>query len=385
MKKLISVVLVLSLLASLFMVVPASAASMFTDVEGHWAKDTIISLASKGIINGKGNGIYDPQGTVTRAEFMKLLVCALGEEDSAAKLGKNALADVNESDWFYAYIASGINNGVLNVSDLNKSQFAPNEGMTRGNVAIWMTNGLGISSNEVCTFSDVTLPAEKEAVATASAEGLVAGYDDNTYRPGNTLTRAEAAVIVERVMKKHDELNNLRQSENKVYMDENVAEIKDDGGKNILKSVDEATKKATFINCTEEFKKLKVGQVLYIQPSATNPDGVLLKIGAITADGDTVVIDCLKPELSEIFNKIDISQEIPVSADDYVEGSSDAGISLVTKPAYLNGENEMLIADASTEKLLAFEIKESGSKNIAEVEKDFKITEKFKSELSSFP
>ena len=79
MKKLISVVLTLTVCAAVFVPAAASAAS-FTDLtDAHWAYDNIMRLANDGTINGYDDGTFLPEGTVTRAEFVKML----GKSDTA--------------------------------------------------------------------------------------------------------------------------------------------------------------------------------------------------------------------------------------------------------------------------------------------------------------
>jgi N-acetylmuramoyl-L-alanine amidase len=52
--------------------------NVFTDIENHWAKDTINLLAEKGIIAGRGDGTFDPDGTITRAEVAVMIARAMG-------------------------------------------------------------------------------------------------------------------------------------------------------------------------------------------------------------------------------------------------------------------------------------------------------------------
>ena len=76
-KRLLSIVLILIMVIS-----QVSYAASFTDVpDGHWAHGFISELADKGIINGVGNGAYQPDGTLTKAQFVKLLTCAFGDYD----------------------------------------------------------------------------------------------------------------------------------------------------------------------------------------------------------------------------------------------------------------------------------------------------------------
>lgn len=66
----------------------AKGATIFTDVAAdHWATGYINLASQQGIVNGKGNGIFDPEGNVTYAEAVKMLVVALGYEPMAASRG----------------------------------------------------------------------------------------------------------------------------------------------------------------------------------------------------------------------------------------------------------------------------------------------------------
>ena len=66
----------------------AKGATMFTDVAAdHWASGYINLASQQGIVNGKGNGIFDPEGNVTYAEAVKMLVVAIGYEPMAATKG----------------------------------------------------------------------------------------------------------------------------------------------------------------------------------------------------------------------------------------------------------------------------------------------------------
>lgn len=83
MKRLLSVILaiimVFGLQAQVF------AAELFKDIKGNWAEADIKELAGKGVINGKGNGIFDPQGTVQVDEFIKMSVALLGNTYDVSK------------------------------------------------------------------------------------------------------------------------------------------------------------------------------------------------------------------------------------------------------------------------------------------------------------
>ncbi|EPZ62478.1 hypothetical protein H477_5353 [[Clostridium] sordellii ATCC 9714] len=81
----------------------------FNDIDGHWAKNAIIDFATKGYINGYGDGTFKPDNSITRAEFVKILNKAFGYTN----VGKENFSDVNPSDWYYNDICIGVNAGYI--------------------------------------------------------------------------------------------------------------------------------------------------------------------------------------------------------------------------------------------------------------------------------
>ena len=75
----------------------------FNDIDGvKWAGEAIISLADMGIVNGESEGYFRPNQNITREEFAKILVCAMGYENE--KYTGNLFRDVAENDWFCPYV-----------------------------------------------------------------------------------------------------------------------------------------------------------------------------------------------------------------------------------------------------------------------------------------
>ncbi len=199
-KNILSLSLVLTLVCSLFSV-NASAASIFSDVDGHWAQATIEELTEKGIINGKGEELYDPEGSVTRAEFMKLLIVTENAEPNATS---GELSDVANAAWYNPYVYAGLDKNVFSLVELENNCFMPEASADRETVTLWAVRLLGLESETtVTTFSDDEDISNKNAVAAAYENGIITGDSGtNTFRPKDTLTRAEAAVIIKRVMDK---------------------------------------------------------------------------------------------------------------------------------------------------------------------------------------
>ena len=105
----------------------------FSDVpDDAWYAPYVYDLADQGILNGKGNGIFDPNGSITRGEFAKILAAASGEDLSSCN-GRDIFCDVRPSDWFSPYVSWAYDKGI--VFGVSEKEFAPNEKITREQMA----------------------------------------------------------------------------------------------------------------------------------------------------------------------------------------------------------------------------------------------------------
>ena len=185
----------------------ASAASVtFTDVSGHWAwtNGQISYLVEKGVINGykenNGTSTFRPDVAVTRAEFIKMLDETFGLTKEAAI----SFSDVKSSDWFYKYYLRAKAQGYL----LNYGTNANPDGyITREEATALLVRYLDLPTNQkasASTFTDYSKVTSyyKDYILMAVSAGIINGYkEDNgtyTFRPQNTLTRAEALTVLYR-------------------------------------------------------------------------------------------------------------------------------------------------------------------------------------------
>ncbi len=317
-KRFISAILTLTMIVSLTPVVPAFAAngseSPFTDVAtDYWAYDTIVTLTNAGVINGIGDGLFAPEDTLTKAEMTKLLVCAVGTYDETVDYHDN-FADVADGEWYTEYIANGIAVGMYGSS--YSRLFEPDTPLSRGECAIWMMNTLGIESGETYTYPDITDAEVAEAVSNATAVGLIAGYEDGTYRPDGSLTRSEAATIILRIMNYMSSLTAIREdSANEIVLNKNVVIAESSDTVNVPLAADEEECSVTFDNADDTLKGLAAGDILYMDISSTLPNGLVGKIADISAKSDTVTLWLEAPELEEVIESIDISAYFGVSED----------------------------------------------------------------------
>lgn len=181
---------------------PSYETPSYSDLSGYdWAKEHIAALSAEGIINGKGNGEFDPAGKVLREEAVKMIVEAF---DITAS-GNAAFDDVSSADWFRGFVLTAKNAGIVNgVSD---SSFGAGLSITRQDAAVMLYTTLykkgmvSEASMSASAFADDADIADyaRDAVAYMNSVGAVTGYADGTFKPSSTITRAEFAVVLGRI------------------------------------------------------------------------------------------------------------------------------------------------------------------------------------------
>lgn len=180
--------------AMLLTAVPAAAA--FHDTAGHWAEKTLNEWQDKGLIDGYGDGSFQPNGTVTRAEFIKLVNRTLGFTAES----EISFSDVTERDWFHAEVAKAVTAGYAQGSG---GLFRPNQPVTRAEAAAMLARAAGLAANEerADAFADAaSIPAwAKGSVGAAAEAGYMTGYPNGAFGALDPITRAEAVVTLDRV------------------------------------------------------------------------------------------------------------------------------------------------------------------------------------------
>lgn len=157
-------------------------APSFHDLNGHWAKANMELLASKFIIQGRGNGQFAPNDKVTRAEFTSMLVRALGYGDvQGQNLSMDAFKDVPASAWYADALATAVQLKLVE-GDGNGS-FHPNASITREQLAQMLGNAARLAGHHL-----------------ELSTGFLNGYQDRTLRPSGNATRAEAGVALTRLL-----------------------------------------------------------------------------------------------------------------------------------------------------------------------------------------
>ncbi len=176
----------------------------FADVENHWGKPYILPLAEAGIIKGKSEGIFDPDGQITRAEFLTLALKVAGITAS----GNASYPDVGTDTWFAATVATAKEKGLIDPNMTLDGNFYPDQNITREEmtsviVKLYEAQKGATAEGDVSRFSDAATfsPWASASVGKAVALGVVTGNPDGTFNARGNATRAEAAVIFSRLQK----------------------------------------------------------------------------------------------------------------------------------------------------------------------------------------
>lgn len=197
--------------AVLFFLTPfcmsVSAAAVFPDVpDDHWAKDYIQECVNLKIIDGCPDGTYKPENPVLACEFIKMVVCAFSE---GWRKGAESTKLPESSHWARGYL--GMGDGMFFIARNYKSDEALNETITRLTAAemafslfMWRNSDddsknhfdrTGTYIKDITDISTLT-ETQKNVVNSVISFDLMSAFDDGTFRPDDTLTRAEAAEII---------------------------------------------------------------------------------------------------------------------------------------------------------------------------------------------
>lgn len=170
----------------------------YSDTETHFSKDAVDALSAKGIVNGYPDGTFAPDNQVTRAEFAAMICKLLGISTDET----GTFADVNSDDWFSGAVNALGSKGVITGYN---SEFRPNENISRQDAAVILKRVLTLkgaaAADGAQSFDDGADISDyaADSVADLAARGVIKGYN-GMFRPLDTVTRGEAAVMIYRIL-----------------------------------------------------------------------------------------------------------------------------------------------------------------------------------------
>lgn len=167
----------------------------FSDINSHWAKAEIKDFILKGYIDGYNDGTFRPDNSITRAEFIKLVNRAFNYTTQGTKTFK----DVASNEWYYNEVLIATNAGYID--GYNDDTFRPNDKISREEVAKIVATINNKSGDGVLNFKDNKDISDwaKPYVDAVSDNNLMGGYDGNIFKPKANITRAESVTTLSRV------------------------------------------------------------------------------------------------------------------------------------------------------------------------------------------
>lgn len=228
------------------------------DVKGHWAESVLLEMNAKGFVKGYQDDTFKPSNVVSNLEAVVMLVRSMGLEDEAkeAELTVNVKHAKQIPAWAAGYVQVAYEKGILTDNDLKS--FNPNQGAKRVKVALWINRALDLDQKMECTivlkFADnKEIPLDfSDVVKLMVQTGIMKGTPGNCFLPNKSITRAEMAVLLDRI-------------------DGTVPEIAVREIKGKISSVDDDSITITKARLTKEFS-LEEDVIIYLDGEAANID-----------------------------------------------------------------------------------------------------------------
>ncbi|MGN1202961.1 MAG: S-layer homology domain-containing protein [Eubacterium sp.] len=230
MKKVITIAL-----AAAMLTVSTAFAADFSDTKGHWAEEAINTLAEKGIVDGITDTEFNPDGEVTRAQYLKMIMEATGMETAEYRAGE--CLEATAYDWYAPYLQKALDCGLIPEAMIagfkqNVEYEVDENGKATSSKVVYsgaFNGGLPISREEMAVLTQyfyqytrtVKTTVENDisgiedfddrlsisewaetSVKLAVANGFIEGMENNIFSPKSSTTRAQAATVILRVINK---------------------------------------------------------------------------------------------------------------------------------------------------------------------------------------
>ncbi|HHX59704.1 MAG TPA: S-layer homology domain-containing protein [Epulopiscium sp.] len=179
-----------------------TSAIIFTDTENHWAKKDIEFVTARGLFGGTDQEKFSPNVSMTRGMLVTVLA-RLAKADLSDHLASSFM-DVKSDSYYMPAIEWARDNNIVN--GLSATEFAPNQAISREQLAVIMVNYAKASGFEFTSqavennFVDQAKISSyaKSSVKEIQMSGLISGREDNTFDPQGTATRAEVSAVLKR-------------------------------------------------------------------------------------------------------------------------------------------------------------------------------------------
>ncbi len=177
------------------------SASELSDIAGHWGEKTIGEMYVAYLVNGTADGKFEPDKSITRAEFCQILYLMSGQTTD----GAHNFTDVNVGDWFTNAVAWAVKSGIT--QGTSETTFAPYENITREQMATMIYRYATLMGQDWTITKEAGF-ADQAEIATyanyqvnwAADKGIINGYPDGTFGPKANATKAEAVTMLQRLL-----------------------------------------------------------------------------------------------------------------------------------------------------------------------------------------
>ncbi|MEX1028564.1 MAG: S8 family serine peptidase [Paenibacillaceae bacterium] len=164
----------------------------FQDIRGHWAQKNIVSLVNRSIVSGYGDYTFRPNRTISRGEAIALIAQAFKLKDTTSINFK----DLSSEHWAYDYIRQGIDAGII--AGYEDGSFRPDQAISRAEMAVMIAKALKMKGT-IGTLPFIDINQNNWAapyIREMKAKGYITGYVNNTFQPAGKATRAEYVTVL---------------------------------------------------------------------------------------------------------------------------------------------------------------------------------------------
>lgn len=239
-----------------------------------WAAEAVTELHKKNVIQGRENGYFEPQSEVKREEFLKLLIEVSGLSENRAA---SQFEDVEQSAWYAPYVSAGVEKGVI--KGVSETLFGTGLNILRQDLVLMCSRAAMAAGAEIedadPEFSDGSEISDYAAGAAGGLQkaGIITGNDKNEFLPKAFASRAEAAVIVYRLLGYLEEYkDNENDAESDAVVSENANLLK---GLGFISKIPGANDKVTRAEFAEGlagiFALYDTGTMHFADVSGDNP------------------------------------------------------------------------------------------------------------------
>ena len=192
---------------------PEDSGNIFTDVEEtNWAYPYIEKLYTEKIMEGDGNGKFDPKRAIRREEFLKILLLALNVEINEES--ESNFKDVDSNAWYAPFVNTAY---ALEISNgMGDGTFGIGQTISRQDMAVLacrvaQMKGITITSESFKILTDINSVSAyaKESVQLLANAGIISGDEYSIFNPQGNALREQAAKIICMLMEIKDQQDSL--------------------------------------------------------------------------------------------------------------------------------------------------------------------------------